>query len=1058
MAEVVMIRIFLTIGLVLVSLLFYQNAHGQSWEDLLNTSDSLIETQNLDSAVAIGKLALQRAEEEYGDEDTTVAMILHRLADYYLSTFFLQHYDEAEAFMKRSLAIRKKIHGDEHPDVAASLLQLAVLYMNHRYFAEAEPLFLRSQAIYEKTLGLDNQETIMCLRQMGSFYFRQNKYLEAEQYCQKALDAGERIFGPDHRNMAPLRIELGIMYFYQAKFRQAEASFLQAIGIREKVDGQDHPNVATALGSLARTYIMEGRYADAEPVQERALAIREKAFGPNHSDVALSLCDLGDVYRNQGKYTQAEAALKRALEINEQTLERSHPNVAWNLNSLGIIYMDQEMYPLAEKYLERALDIMERIIGPERIDVTSSMNTLATVYSYQGKIDKAEELFKRSLEIKKNALTPDHPSLALSLHNLGCLYLDQGKYAQSEEYLERAYTIWEKTLGPDNHNMAAILQHQSKLKRSQGDGGAAINLAKRAFDIRKKNFSDNAGCLTEKDAITYSQFIRLAMDQYLTAYTDFEHRDSATDIDAADIALSYKGRISDEIFWRQKALIEETDSATLALAESLRLVKYQLSRLFVRGPGEDVEKYRQTVDSMNIQVDELDADLAQHSASFLKQKDIKNISADRVRTLLPEQSTLIEYLKYNHHFLHPDSVTSLYLAIVLTHDNAPAIINLGSAFAIDSLVERYRKHMLRVSGYGKLIDDDRDEYEKISSDLYSKVWLPLEKHLTGEDLVLIAPDAALNMVSFAGLTNKNGSFLVENFAIHYLSCGRDLIRLRDKEVPAKGLFALGDPDYNAPIIARQSESQEMRNTSSDSKYYAAVNLRSSCFEFEEMLLSPLPATRSEVERILANWLVFTDEPVGIYIGPDASEEKFKSEAPHNRVVHLATHGYFLGGECWPDMQDSKFYSTRSYAGENPLLLSGLFLSGANLCRQDFEGMVAEDGVLTAYEVSAMDFSGTELVVLSACETGLGKVEQGEGVYGLRRAFQIAGAETVVSALWPVSDKWTARLMGRLYDHNVKTLPERIQNLQLDVINELRNQGKSDHPISWGAFISQGDWR
>jgi tetratricopeptide (TPR) repeat protein len=1053
-----MIRNIVTIGLVLVSLLFCQNALGQSWEDLLNTADSLIDTKNLDSAVAIGKLSLRQAEEEFGAEDTIVAMILHRLADYYLSTFFLQYYDEAEAFMKRSLAIREKIHGEEHPDVAASLLQLAILYMNHRNFAEAEPLFARSRAIYEKTLGLDNQETIMCLRQVGSFYYKQNKFLEAEKVCKKALDAGERIFGPDHNNMAPLHIDLGIMFWHQAKYRQAEASFLRAIDIREKVRGRDHPTVAIALGCLARTYLMEGRHADAEPLQERALAIREKAFGPNHSEVALSLHDLGDLYREQGKYTQAEAVLKRALEINEQTLQWDHPDVAWNLNSLGMIYLDQEMYSQAERCLERALDIMERIVGPERIDATSSMNILATVYSYQGKIDKAEALFKRSLEIREKALAPDHPRLALSLHNLGSIYLDQGKYAQAEEFLQRAYAIWEKTLGPDNRNMAAILQHQSKLKRFQGNGAAAINLAKRAFDIRKNNFSDNASFLTEKDAITYSQFIRLAMDHYLTAYTEFDLRDSAMNIDAADIALSFKGRISDEIFRRQKALVEETDSATLALVQSLKLAKYQLSRLFVQGAGEDVEKYRQTVDSMNILVDKLEADLARHSASFLRQQDIKNISAERVKAHLPEQSALIEYLKYNHHFHHPDSVTPRYLAVVLTQDNAPAIIDLGAASAIDSLVERYRKHMLRVSAYGKLSDEDRAEYDKISSELYGKVWLPFEKHLAETELVLIAPDGALNMVSFAGLTEMGGSFLVEGLALHYLSCGRDLIRLREEAIPAEGLFALGDPDYNAPIIARQSESPAPEYSTSDSTYYAAGNLRSSCFDFEDMLLSPLPATRSEVERILAGWREFTDEPARVYIGADASEEKFKSDAPHNRVVHLATHGYFLGGECWPELQDSKFYSNRGYAGENPLLLSGLFLSGANLCWQDFEGMLAEDGVLTAYEVSAMDFSGTELVVLSACETGLGEVEQGEGVYGLRRAFQMAGAETVVSALWPVSDKWTARLMGSLYDRKGNTLPERIRSLQLDVINELRKQGESDHPISWGAFITQGDWR
>jgi CHAT domain-containing protein len=207
-----------------------------------------------------------------------------------------------------------------------------------------------------------------------------------------------------------------------------------------------------------------------------------------------------------------------------------------------------------------------------------------------------------------------------------------------------------------------------------------------------------------------------------------------------------------------------------------------------------------------------------------------------------------------------------------------------------------------------------------------------------------------------------------------------------------------------------------------------------------------------------SWQASTDEPVTSYYGQDASEDHFKNDAPGHRIVHLATHGFFLEKSCNPDIPSAGISSGQTFAGENPLLLSGLLFAGANNSGDDSGFARIEDGILTAYEVSSMDLTGAELVVLSACETGLGEVESGEGVYGLRRAFQMAGASSVVSALWPVSDEATAGMMSRLYSGGGKSLAEGMRSIQIEKIEELRSENKSDHPYSWGAFIALGDWR
>jgi CHAT domain-containing protein len=207
-----------------------------------------------------------------------------------------------------------------------------------------------------------------------------------------------------------------------------------------------------------------------------------------------------------------------------------------------------------------------------------------------------------------------------------------------------------------------------------------------------------------------------------------------------------------------------------------------------------------------------------------------------------------------------------------------------------------------------------------------------------------------------------------------------------------------------------------------------------------------------------SWKDESKEPVRSYTGPQASEERFKAEGPGSRVIHLATHGYYLQKDCNPTVEVRSGFENPRFVGENPLLLSGLALAGANLHGKGANVEGAEDGILTAYEVAAMDLEGTEMVVLSACETGLGTVEEGEGVYGLRRAFLMAGARTVVSALWSVPDKTTAEMMGKLYEESDRPIYERVRELQLKRIQQFRKQHQPDHPLSWGAFIVVGDPR
>jgi CHAT domain-containing protein len=269
---------------------------------------------------------------------------------------------------------------------------------------------------------------------------------------------------------------------------------------------------------------------------------------------------------------------------------------------------------------------------------------------------------------------------------------------------------------------------------------------------------------------------------------------------------------------------------------------------------------------------------------------------------------------------------------------------------------------------------------------------------------------------------------------------------------------MGDPDFDADLAAVPSDQPTDSRTTTRPGRYTTRSTDLVSATLKEVLLSPLPATREEIEGVMLGWVGITDEPATLYFGPDATENRFKVEAPGYRVVYLATHAYYLGSLDQPDGLGPNLGSRPNLVGEHPLLLSGLFLAGANRQGDDHGASDGGDCILTAYEVSALDMEGTDVIVLSACETGLGKVESGEGVYGLRRAFLMAGARTVVSALWPMSDIETSLLMSGLYEKTTESMPESMRRIQLDRINELRASGEVDHPFSWAGFVVMGDWK
>jgi CHAT domain-containing protein len=1015
--------------------------------------------------------ALAITEKAFGSSHPGTATALNNLAALYLAT---SAYAKAEPLYVRALAIRENTLGPEHPDTAVSLGGLALLYRTTGFYAKAEPLYLRAIAITEKALGPEHPYTATALNNLATLYDATGAYAKTEPLYQRVLAITEKVLGPEHPSTAIALNNLAELYRVTGAYAKAEPLYLRTLAIIEKVLGPDHSNTATVLNNLAMLYSATGAYTKAEPLYQHALAVTEKALGPDHPETAISLNNLAFLYRTTGAYAQAEPLYRRALAIYEKTLGPEHPDTPNFLNNLAELYRATGAFAKAESFYQRALAIREKVLDPEHPDTADSLNNLAALYQSTGDYTKSEPLYQRALAIREKVLGPEHPSTATALNNLAALYRVTGAYAKAERFYQRALLIIEKALGPEHPETASSLNNLATLYQNIGSYEKAEPLYQRALAITEKALapddpytaiwlSNLAALYQSTDAYAKAEPLnRRAQDimeintarfllsgdearkrAYLQQRIGYAHADASFSLAAADpsaralgitAVLRYKGRVLDAMAGSVALLRRSIDPKDQTIFDELAAVAQQLSALTFRGPGNlSVQAYRERADTLAREQERLEGELSARSAAF--RQAVAPVTLGGVRQGLPADWVLIEWFRYQP--FDPKATdektrwgASRYVAYVLRREGDPAAIDVGAARDIDRLVGRFR---------AAVSDPSRNAfYKEAAQDLFAKLIEPLRSSLSGINRLLLSPDGALNLVPFAALMDEHGEYVAQRFELTYLTSGRDLLSLA-APAPARGRPAvMADPDYG------QSASGPPLDISS---------YRSGDLDRSGLVFTPLAGTAVEA-RALQELLKLNAEEV--LTGTDATEERVK--ALHGpRILHVATHGFFLSDQQMTAAALRPVsFSTGALPhlpmGENPLLRSGLALAGANARRSGD----SDDGILTAAEAAQLDLRGTELVVLSACETGLGQVdEEGEGVYGLRRALVLAGAQAQLVSLWKVADAQTQALMVDYYRRLIKGegRAAALREAQKAMIANPATR----HPYYWAAFVPIGDW-
>jgi tetratricopeptide (TPR) repeat protein len=1051
--------------------------HPSVANSLNNLANLYHDMGNYSTTEPLYQRALAIREKVLGLEHPDVATSLNNLALLYSD---MGNYSTAEPLYQRALAIREKVLGLEHPSVANSLNNLAALYQEMGNYSAAEPLFQRALAIREKVLGLEHPSVATSLNNLAALYSDMGNYSTAEPLYQRALAILEKLLGLEHPSVATSLNNLAGLYQDMGNYSTAEPLYQRALAILEKLLGLEHPSVATSLNNLAGLYQDMGNYSTAEPLYQRALAILEKLLGLEHPSVATSLNNLALLYSDMGNYSMAEPLYQRALAILEKVLGLEHPDVATSLNNLAGLYQDMGNYSTAEPLYQRALAIREKVLGLEHPSVATSLNNLANLYQAMGNYSTTKPLYQRSLAIREKVLGKEHPDVAQSLNNLAALYHDMENYSTAEPLYQRALAIREKVLGQEHPSVATSLNNLAALYRAQGNVDEAMEFLTRSTSIQEKNLALIFTTGSERRKRNYMATISGTTN----ATASLHLQDAPNNPEAARLALTTvlqrKGRVLDALTDSLQILRQNLNPEDQVLLDELAATRSQLAALLFNGVGDTPpQEYQQQVAALKAKAEAQENRLARRSAEF--RTESQPVTLEAVQSLIPADAALVElvlYKPYNAKATKPDERWGVphYAAYVLPDQGAPKWVDLGEAEPINQAVSKFRK----------ALQSQASDIKPVARTLDELLMQPVRQKLGNTRQVLLSPDSQLNLIPFAALVDENNQYLVENYSITYLGSGRDILRLENSSPSRSAPVVVANPDFDnpgnpavqiasnlktsppAPPLA--GEGREVlpfpaREGGLGGLGQAALNRGTNnkrSGDIAQMRFEPLPGTAQEAQ-------VITPLLPGVTLltKSDATENAIKQvNAPS--ILHIATHGFFLEDVelvAPPAYGESNTFSLgRSLAAverrpgttatprnyENPLLRSGIALAGFNPRQSG-----TEDGVLTALEAAGLNLRGTKLVVLSACETGLGDVANGEGIYGLRRAFATAGAESQLLSVWKVDDYGTKDLMVKYYQRlmNQEGRSEALRQVQLEMLANPQYQ----HPFFWGAFIPSGDW-
>jgi CHAT domain-containing protein len=969
-------------------------------------------------------------------------------------------YSKAEPLLVRALKMYEALfpqarYPQGHPDLARSINNLAGLHQRQGKYGKAEPLLARALKMREALFPQErypagHPDLAQSINNLAALHEAQGSYDKAEPLYARALQLREaryprERFPQGHPDLATSINNLAALHQAQGSYGKAEPLFARALKMNEALFPKDrypagHPDLARSIDNLASLHYRQGEHGKAESLFRRALKMREASypqtrFPQGHPDLANSINNLAMLHQEQGEYSKAEPLYARVLKMYEGLYPQSrypqgHPDLALTLNNLAALHQGQGEHGKAAPLLARALKMREELFPPARFpqghpDLAHSLNNLAMLHQSQGEYSKAKPLLGRALMMYEALYPParfplGHPDLAQSINNLAGLHKEQGEHGKAEPLFARALKMREElfpqTRFPQGHpDLAQSMINLAMLHYRQGEYSKAERLSGRALKMYGLSAAALATSAPEATALNYLSSLPLTRDCYLSVTRHLPRTDSYPAVWQSKAAMS---RIYER---RHLAVLAASSSQARSLWQSLLSLRRERETLLLAPANPDRAKERdKRLEAIDEDIRAKQADLRPLLPALKRSDELLRATPAHLQKALPVGTAFLDVLRYVHFQQNPKGRgdkgkkrTPRYVAFVVTRRGVKRV-ELGEARAIEEMLDLWRRALVEGS------EAEPSYAEKV----HASLWAPLSKHLPAKTtLVYVSPDAALNRLPFSALRqSKRGRRLIEEHALAVVPHGPMLLDRLTEEKRAK--------QKNATLLA-------MGAVAYDRTPRAATDVALRGPAAEKLKWEGLKGTQKELEQIVA---LAGERRILRREGNGAGVARLLGDLPEAETAHLATHGFFADAKFRSALQlDPKLFRSIEFlsggtaqrigaGSRSPLVLSGLVCSGANLPD------TPNRGILTAEAIVGLDLRKMNLAVLSACESGLGETAGGEGVYGLVRAFHIAGTRNVAASLWKVDDEATAALMVLFYRHlwGRKSLPpgEALRQAQL----------------------------
>ncbi len=969
---------------------------------------------------------------KYKKELTTAKDTIAANTFFYLGDSYLLEGDDklAVANFEKELALRE-ILGDNE-ELSGTLYNLMYLYNDLGNYTEAKQTGLRLLEVDKITFGEKSEEYVMSVISYLGVLTNQNAYTDLIKQGEKTITNIEKE-SPDY---GILLNKIADGYSALGSYTKAEELFDQSLRAIADSKGVNSIAYAASLSNVGLMYSDQGRYPDAEEVFTKAIKILEERGSTEAIAQSMStLNNLALVYLELSNYEASLDAFWKIEQYDAKAYGKDHPYYASTLNNVGEAYNEKGSYEEAIKYYDQAAPIIIKTKGQKSQEYATNLNNKGRAQMLSGNLEKAMKLYEHSLDIYKSTSGKGSALYATSLFNLARAYQKSGNL-KSEKYFKEALKIRKKNFGINHPLYGKILPYLAINSWEKGNSEEALQYFTETFDNYFTQISAYFSALSESEKTKfYYGGLRVDFEKF-NAYVlaNVETMPHLTE-QMYNYQLNTKALIMYATHKVRDDIMSKGDIQLISRYNEWLAIKEQLAKLYSVTYTSDLS----SIDSLNTLANTLEKELTRKSARFGKTQTNRQHTWQEVRDQLKEGEAAVEVIRFRdfdpkNGGAFTGAVKYAVLIVKPTTKEYPELIVLENGSRIE---ERY------IINYRNSI-----RYQIFDIHSYGVLWKPIAPFLKGVKKIYFSPDGIYNQISINSLYNPDTKqYLLEEMNIHNVTNTKDLLTLGDKSDTSPGSSLLfGYPDYNFEIdkSEKKGEQRSLRTLRGGGGTGLTRGLRAGLLRYMrgDEGITMLPGTKTEVENI-ARMFATQNTKHATFYNKNADESTLK-KAHNPKLIHIATHGFF--------MADVPKATSQSKYIENPLLRSGLVLAGAGSFLKNGDSYNNEDGILTAYEAMNMRLDDTEVVVMSACETGLGTITNGEGVYGLQRAFLVAGAKSLIMSMWNVDDDATQELMTVFYKEWLATgnKQESFRKAQYEV------KKKYPEPFYWGAFIMVGE--